>query len=101
MLRTGGEDVKLRSHGMQDTGYKGRDRQSIRKKIVSKLGEKVVLTGNIDIPEQNADTLDSTICLLAAKDFIEGNVYYPQNMGLAKREGWIWVLKNDDKNGSK
>ena len=47
----------------------------------------------MEILEKNADALDSAVCLLAAKDFIEGNVYYPENISLAKKEGWIWVRR--------
>jgi len=46
---------------------------------------------DIHVLEQNADALDSAVYLLAAKDFIEVNVYFPKNMILAQKEGWIWV----------
>ncbi len=41
----------------------------------------------------SADVLDSAVCLLAAKDFLKGNVYFPSNLEKAKKEGWIWVKK--------
>jgi len=41
----------------------------------------------------NADMLDAAICLLAAKNYLMGDIYYPANMELAKKEGWIWVKK--------
>jgi len=37
------------------------------------------------------DTLDSVVCLLAAKDFLEGRAVPPENRALASQEGWIWV----------
>ena len=35
--------------------------------------------------------LDSVVCLLAAKDFLEGRAVPPENRALASQEGWIWV----------
>jgi hypothetical protein len=37
------------------------------------------------------DTLDSVVCLLAAKDFLDGRAVAPENRTLASQEGWIWV----------
>jgi len=38
-----------------------------------------------------ADVFDACLCLVAAKDFIEGRALPPQDLELAQREGWIWV----------
>lgn len=53
----------------------------------------MIMPNDVDILEQNADALDSTVCLVAAKDFIEGDLYYPEDISLAKREGWIWAKR--------
>jgi hypothetical protein len=53
--------------------------------------------GGIDVDEQtpmlesNADTLDAAVCVLAAKDFLEGRACQPVDLDLAVREGWIWA----------
>ncbi|MDD3503427.1 MAG: DUF429 domain-containing protein [Eubacteriales bacterium] len=86
----------LGCYGIQSTGYKEKNKQSIRKEIVAGLRAHMIMLNDVDILEQNADALDSAVCLLAAKDFIEGNVYYPKNMNLAKKEGWIWAKKAED-----
>lgn len=83
----------LGCYGIQSTGYKEKNKQSIRKEIVTGLRAHMIMLNDVDILEQNADALDSAVCLLAAKDFIEGNVYYPKNMSLAEKEGWIWARR--------
>ena len=83
----------LGCYKIQSTGYKEKNQQSIRREIIAGLREHMVMPSDADILEQNADALDSAVCLLAAKDFIEGNVYFPENMILAKKEGWIWAKK--------
>ncbi len=78
-------------YGIQSIGYKEKNQQSTRREIIAGLRGHMVMPTDINLLKQNADALDSSVCLLAAKDFIEGNVYFPENMGLAKREGWIWA----------
>ena len=34
---------------------------------------------------------DAVLCVLAAADFVKGDVIRPTNRALAKKEGWIWV----------
>ena len=41
--------------------------------------------------EADADVLDAVVCMVAARDFIEGSAEPPENAGIAAREGWIWV----------
>jgi hypothetical protein len=49
------------------------------------------LAAETSIMERNADALDAAVCLLAAKDFLEGRAMPPPNRLLAEREGWIWA----------
>ena len=37
------------------------------------------------------DVFDAVLCVLAAADFVKGDVIRPTNRALAKKEGWIWV----------
>jgi hypothetical protein len=39
------------------------------------------------------DALDAALCCAAAADFMSGNVFEPQDIDLARKEGWIWVRK--------
>lgn len=81
----------LDCYRIKSTGYKDKDKWALRKEIIGELRKKIDMPDNIDILVQNADALDSVVCLLSAKDFIEGNVLYPEDVGLAKKEGWIWI----------
>lgn len=67
--------------------------KNVRKEIVNGLRDCMVIPKNMEILEENADALDSAVCLLAAKNFLDGEVYFPEQLDLAKREGWIWVRK--------
>ena len=39
------------------------------------------------------DALDAALCCTAAADFLRGNAFEPQDIDLARKEGWIWVRK--------
>lgn len=46
---------------------------------------------------KNADVLDAILCLVAARDFLMGECKPPDEAHLdqTRREGWIWVRRND------
>jgi len=44
----------------------------------------------------NEHVRDAVVCVLAAADFVRGEASPPENMKLAKKEGWIWVKKADE-----
>ncbi len=46
---------------------------------------------------QNADVLDAILCMVAARDFLMGECEPPssEHIDQARREGWIWVRRND------
>ncbi len=73
------------------TGYKDKNKQQIREKILNALKDYIKIPKGTDLLLNNADALDSAVCLLSAKDFIEGNTYYPEQLGIAQKEGWIWI----------
>lgn len=39
------------------------------------------------------DALASVVCALAGYDFLNSKCYEPEDLELAKKEGWIWVAK--------
>jgi predicted RNase H-like nuclease len=86
----------LGCYGIKSSGYKEKNQQSDRGEIIAGLREHMIMPNDVYLLEQNADALDSSVCLLAAKDFIEGNVYYPEDLNLARKEGWIWVKKGSN-----
>jgi len=83
----------LDCYGILSTGYKEKNKISLRKQILQGISQHIILPQDVNLFEANADVLDSAVCLLAAKDFIEGNVYYPIDVSLAHKEGWIWVRR--------
>lgn len=83
----------LECYGIINSGYKEKGQHVVRREIIAKLREFMTISNDVSLLEQNADALDSSVCLLAAKDFIEVSVYYPEDLNLAKKEGWIWVRK--------
>ncbi len=84
----------LKACGITSTKYKGKDSSQIREAMLHDLDK------HLDIPEKlrpvltdSDDALDSAVCVIAGSDFIHGLCYDPEDMDLAKREGWIWVRK--------
>ena len=84
----------LTAHGLISSGYKKSEQTAHRTKIIAGI------TGKVDIPKQlmpllesNADILDAAVCLLAAKDFLDGHALAPQPniRTVAEIEGWIWA----------
>lgn len=81
----------LKAYGILHRGY--REHKQYRREIIKALKNHIYLSEGTKILRDNADALDSAVCLLAAKDFLEGKSYEPENLELAKKEGWIWVRK--------
>lgn len=82
-----------KAHGFPSTGYKKPGEREARKDIIKKISKVIEIPKDLRILEDNADALDAAICVLAAHDFLRGNVIEPENIELAKKEGWIWVKK--------
>ncbi len=82
----------LVAHKLPSSGYKAKeDASGIRKIIVSSLHTKIDLQGLAPELIANADVLDAVVCILAALDFLSGEVIAPTEPDLARKEGWIWV----------
>ncbi|MGQ0658698.1 MAG: DUF429 domain-containing protein [Chromatiales bacterium] len=79
----------LRARQLPHSKYKEIDDAVVRMEIARRLRD--------EIPEleryvaARADAFNACLCLVAAKDFVEGRACPPQDMELAQREGWIWV----------
>lgn len=80
----------LISHGIPHEGYKGYKGLIVHQEILRELENSMVLPDECSHVEGNDDLLDAVICILAAVDFLEGNVHFPENPELAQKEGWIW-----------
>lgn len=85
----------LVAHKIPSTGYKGPENGKERTQIIEQLGKLVELPLKVENLKRNADALDAAICILAAHDFLIGNIIEPDNKELAYKEGWIWVKSTE------
>lgn len=81
----------LRAHGIPSADYKRKTQTMQRSLILDRLGELVDFHAGIPRAITNADQLDAVVCVLAGHDFQHGPVLQPDDVGLAEKEGWIWV----------
>jgi hypothetical protein len=86
----------LHGHGAAREVYKAaktRDWGPPRAKLVSVIGTAVDgIAEHRPAMIASDRVLDAVVCVLAARDFLEGHVLLPseETMPLAKRDGWIW-----------
>lgn len=81
----------LESHNIPNIGYKNYGIDPIKEHIISSLNEYLNIPEGTKQILADSNALDSVVCILAAKDFLEENTFKPENIELAKKEGWIWV----------
>lgn len=81
----------LQCYGIRNVGYKAKEQEAQRDDILNELKRVMDIRCNSLQMRQNADVLDSAVCLLAAKDFLNGDAYLPIDFEKAEKEGWIWV----------
>ena len=81
----------MRAHGIRHSGYKHKLKVDERKEILSSLAGRLTLATDTQVAVENDDALDAIVCLLAAQDFLRGDAGSPEDVDLARREGWIWV----------
>ena len=89
----------LVTHGLTDTGYKGTkpEHRNERVALTTKLAKNEHLrgiAGDVRLQMEKTDhALDAMVCCLAAADFLRGEAMppEPEQVPLAKKEGWIWV----------
>lgn len=73
----------------ESTGYKKMSNAGVRMRIARQVGE--VLPGLERWVNRPVDVFDALLCVLAAKDFLDGKAPPPPNQALAMKEGWIWA----------
>ena len=81
----------LTACGLRATGYKKRENAAERREIISGLSRLASLECDISMLEADDDILDAAVCVLAGADFLAGRSMPPQDIALARKEGWIWV----------
>ena len=95
----------LLAHGLSDKGYKGSKakHQEKRERLTARLATNDRLGGLPGVVrlhmEATDHALDAVVCCLAAADFLRGDAIHPtpDQMPLAKKEGWIWVKPGFDR----
>ena len=90
----------LVAHGIRASVYKAADQRGAREEIVNEFRREITLGRHNPTLVSNADVLDAAVCILAAKDFLNNQVYQPENRQLAEREGWIWARCNHERTKS-
>jgi hypothetical protein len=82
----------LAARGLKSSGYKPAVKQAVRKKLIEELNAPI----RFDTPKinlmKNAHIFDAMICILAGLDFLQNRCFEPDNIDLALKEGWIWVM---------
>ena len=73
------------------TGYKKPGQLDKRQQIVKSLANEIQLDEVKSQLEHNANALDAVVCVLAGVDFVVGAAPGPEDVDLARSEGWIWV----------
>ena len=81
----------LVSYGLPSSGYKKAEQIPIRQQILQGLRGLARFDTDLTLAETNADVLDSIACVLAGRDFLAGHALPPDDLGVAKKEGWIWI----------
>ena len=84
----------LAARSLPHSGYKGPDERAteLRQKLAEAVARELAIrASNAELMVQSDHALDAVLCAMAALDFIAGDVIVPEDLDLAKREGWIWV----------
>lgn len=81
----------LTALGLRSTGYKTREAKSVRRELLASLPIESVPDEVVRAATDSDDVLDAVLCVLGAGDFATGNAVAPDDLELAKREGWIWT----------
>ena len=79
----------LKARGLPDSSYKKPEQLVVRLDIANRLVNDI--DGLSTYVNGSADVFDACLCLVAAKDFLDGLAEPPFDLQLAKREGWIWI----------
>ncbi len=82
----------LITRSLASSGYKADTpvARKARAQILSRLATEVDLAVTHDLMLEDADLLDAMVCVLAGADFARGLCVEPDNLRVAKKEGFIW-----------
>lgn len=83
----------LQELGIRSSGYKRRADRDTREEMTVELGNHIKLPPDLTTMIENADALDAAVCVLAGADFVRDRCIEPDDAGLARKEGWIWIRR--------
>ena len=84
----------LAARKLPHSGYKGSadSASSVRRELTTAIAEQLSLDAHSEAEMTRTDhALDAVLCVCAGLDFLAGDAVPPEDLSLAKREGWIWV----------
>ena len=73
----------------ESVGYKKSANEGVRRRIAQEV--RGGISGLVRWVSAPVDVFDACLCLLAAKDFLDGKAPAPPDPELAIKEGWIWA----------
>lgn len=80
----------LKATGGNPSGYKEQaEGAAARASIAERFAERAPWLG--DLVDQRTDVFDAALCTLAGIDFLRGEAIAPDDLALARKEGWAWV----------
>lgn len=85
----------LRAHGLVAENYRGSASRArkLRGRIIDKIETLAELWVSRPLLLEDSHLLEAVIAVVAAADFVRGDCYAPDDLALAKKEGFIWVRK--------
>jgi Protein of unknown function (DUF429) len=86
----------LLTRGLPGARYKADTTQGrrARAEILQRLGKETEICVTHDLMVEDADQLDALLCVVAGADFARGACVEPEDLAMAKKEGFIWFRTN-------
>ncbi len=81
----------LKQSGIRSDGYKKKENTVERNEIFSALSQTIRFTTDTSQLIKDDDVLDASVCVLSGSHFLNKQCIPPDDLRLAKKEGWIWV----------
>ena len=88
----------LAARSLPSSGYKGPSDAAVvlRRDLVKAAAKQLAFDAQAAEAMTHSDhVLDAALCVCAGLDFLAGNAVPPDDLILAKREGWIWVCERE------
>jgi len=81
----------LMQSGMRSVSYKKKEHSAERHQMLLALSDYLMFSTDTSVLIEDDDVLDAAVCVLAGSHFLRGQCLLPDDLALAKKEGWIWV----------